>query len=233
MLANQPPAADSTPGFILRLALRIVLGIAFIGALLLLPAGSWAFWPAWLFMVVLFGPMIFVTFYFLRHDRALLARRMERREVEPEQRIIIALSALVCIGGFALPGLDFRFGWSSLPLAVILAANLVVLLGYLLTFWVLKTNSFAARTIRVETAQEVIDTGPYASVRHPMYTGVLFMMLASPLALGSLWTLPVFLLIPPLLVWRILNEEKVLREELDGYTEYCGRVRYRLLPGLW
>jgi len=233
MSAPTPPPTDDDPGFLVRLTLRIVLGIAFTGALLLLPSGSWAFWPAWLYLAVLFGPMLAVTFYFLRHDRALLHRRMESREVEPAQRMIITISALVCIGGFLLPGLDFRYGWSSLPVAVILAANLCVFLGYLVTFWVLKTNSYAARTIRVETDQRVIDTGPYAKVRHPMYTGVMVMMLASPLALGSLAALPAFLLLPPLLIGRILNEEKVLREQLAGYTEYCERVRYRLVPGLW
>jgi len=233
MSAPTPPPADNDPTFLVRLTLRIVLGSAFITALLVLPSGSWAFWPAWLFLVVLLGPMLAVTFYFLRHDRALLRRRMESREVEPTQRMLIAISAIVCLGGFILPGLDFRYGWSTLPVAVILAANLCVFLGYLTTFWVLKTNSYAARTIRVETDQKVIDTGPYARVRHPMYTGVMVMMLASPIALGSLAALPVFLLIPPLLVGRILNEEKVLREQLAGYTEYCERVPYRLVPGLW
>lgn len=224
---------DGDPSLLIRLTLRIVFGIAFTSALLLVPSGTLAFWPAWVFLVVLFGPMVFVAFYFLRHDRALLHRRMESREVEPEQRMIIGISALVCIGGFVLPGLDFRHGWSSLPVAIILIADLLVFLGYMVAFWVLKTNSYAARTIRVEAEQRVIDTGPYAKVRHPMYTGLLVMMLASPIALGSLVALPVFLLIPPLLVGRILNEEKVLREQLVGYPEYCGRVPYRLIPGLW
>jgi len=209
------------------------IGIAFIGAILLLPAGTWSYWPAWVYIAALFGPMIAVTFYFLHHDRALLERRMESREIEPAQRLIIGLIGLLCLGGFVLSGLDFRNGWSSLPTALVLTANLVVVLGYLVTFWVLKTNSYAARTIRVEDEQPVIDSGPYAKVRHPMYTGVLLMMLATPLALGSLAAVPVFLLVPPLFVGRILNEEKILRAQLKGYSSYCERVPYRLFPGLW
>ncbi len=225
------PSADLS--FSIRLTLRMVVGVAFISALLMLPAGTIRYWPAWIYIAALFGPMIAVTLYFLRHDRALLERRMESREVEPAQRLIIGLFGLLCFGGFLLAGLDFRFGWSSPPMALILAANLAVVLGYLVTFWVLKTNSYAARTIRVEDEQPVIDTGPYAKVRHPMYTGVMLMMLATPLALGSLVAVPVFLLIPPLFVGRILNEEKVLREQLHGYIDYCERVPARLIPGLW
>ncbi len=211
----------------------MVVGIAFIGAVLLFPAGTWSYWPAWVYMAALFGPMLAVALYFLRHDRALLERRMESREVEPAQRLIIGLFALLCLGGFVLAGLDVRNGWSSLPTALILAANLIVVLGYLMTFWVLKTNSYAARTIRVEDEQPVIDSGPYAKVRHPMYTGVLLMMLATPLALGSLVAVPIFLLVPPLFVGRVLHEEKLLRAQLQGYASYCERVPYRLVPGLW
>ena len=212
--------------------LRAGLGIGVFLAMLFGPAGSWAYWPAWLYLGVFLIPMSIGTLYFWRHDKLLLERRMERNEQRDEQRTIIGLFNLVFLAGFMLPGFDYRFGWSQLPAAVIVAASVVVLLGYLGTLWVMRTNSFAARTVRVEEGQELITTGPYAHVRHPMYTAVTAMMLATPWALGSWVAAPVFLLVVPLLMWRIRNEEQMLREELAGYPAYCEQVRWRLIPGL-
>lgn len=212
--------------------LRATLGLAVFMAMLFGPAGSWSYWPAWLYLGVFFVPMLIGTLYFWRHDKQLLERRMERKEQRGEQRTIIGLFNLVFLAGFMLPGFDHRFGWSQLPAGVVVAASVIVLLGYLGTLWVMRTNSYAARTVRVEEGQELITTGPYAYVRHPMYTAVTAMMLATPWALGSWVAGPVFLLVVPLLMWRIRNEEQMLREELEGYLGYCEQVRWRLIPGL-
>jgi protein-S-isoprenylcysteine O-methyltransferase Ste14 len=172
--------------------------------------------------------------YLRRHDPALLERRMQSREVEPEQRKMVVITNLLFLIGFLLPGFDFRFGWSQLPALVMIVADVIMLLGYVFITWVFRTNSYASRTIQVEQAQQVIDTGPYAYVRHPMYSGFLLMMVAAPLALGSLWaTLVIAGPLPVLLGWRIRGEERVLREQLPGYVDYCERVRWRLVPGLW
>lgn len=218
---------------VLGIVLRVVLGIGVIGAIVFVPAGTWRFWPGWIWCGSFLVPMVLASVYFMARDPALIARRMQVREKEPAQRVIIAVSSVVMLGGFAVPGLDHRFGWSDVPMAAVIAADALVLASYLFVLWVLRTNSYASRTIQVESEQEVIDTGPYAHVRHPMYSGVVVMMLASPIGLGSWWALLPFLLVPPLLVLRILDEERVLREQLEGYSEYCERVRWRLVPGLW
>lgn len=216
-----------------RALLRVVLGVLVIGAILFLPAGTLRYWEGWIWMGTFLGPMLLATLYFARTDPALLERRMQAREERGAQKKIIGLTNLVFVGGFLLPGFDHRFGWSDVPLWVALVADGVVLASYLFVLWVLRTNSYASRTIRVEEGQRVIDHGPYAWVRHPMYTGVVVMMLASPIALGSLWAVIPFLLLPPLLILRIRDEEAALRVELPGYPEYCERVRWRLIPGVY
>lgn len=218
---------------LLRVVLRFGLGMVFLGGLFFLTAGTWRFWPAWIFCSVLFVPMMGVVAYLFRRDPALLERRITYGESQPTQKKVIAAYNLVYIAGYSLPGLDHRFAWSEVPLAVVLVANAVVFFAYLWVAWVLVTNSYASRTVRVEAEQTLIDTGPYAQVRHPMYTGVAVMTLASPLALGSYWALLPVLFAPPLLAWRIRDEERLLREELPGYVEYCERVPWRLVPGLW
>ena len=158
---------------------------------------------------------------------------MQTREWEPAQRRIIGLSLLWFILAFVLPGLDQRWGWSDVPVPVVIAADLLVLLGYGLIILVFRENQYASRTVQVEQGQQVIRSGPYARVRHPMYLGAILMYLASPLALGSYWALLPALLVVPILVARIANEEKVLERDLPGYREYEQDVRYRLLPGIW
>ena len=149
------------------------------------------------------------------------------------QKRVINLSLLWFLLAFIIPGLDFRFGWSSVPVIVVLVAALFVLLGYIMVFLVFRENTYASRVIEVAKGQKVIDTGPYAIVRHPMYIGAIVMYVLSPLALGSWWAVLFALPIIPLLVVRILNEEKVLSQDLPGYVAYCQKVRYRLLPGIW
>ncbi len=212
---------------------RFIAGLIVVALLLFVPAGSIHYWEGWLYLGVLFIPIASAVLYLVRHDPELLERRMKTREQESEQRTIITLSTIILLVGFVIPGLDYRFGWSDLPVAVVLAADGVVLLGYLIFFLTIRENSYAARVVEVEAGQKVIETGPYAVVRHPMYLGTILMFLATPLALGSFWALFVFLPVPVLIILRIRNEEEVLVRELPGYAEYRQKTRYRLVPGVW
>ncbi len=168
----------------------------------------------------------------------LLERRLRREEPNPEQKLFQRLFGPITIGAFILAGLDFRFGWSRawfgrVPLAIVLLSQALAVAGYSFVFWVLKTNAFASSTIQVERGQKVIDSGPYALVRHPMYLGMIVMALASPLALGSYVALPVFALLVPVLVYRLIHEEQTLCRDLAGYAQYCERVPSRIIPYVW
>jgi protein-S-isoprenylcysteine O-methyltransferase Ste14 len=222
-----------TPRIKTKMFFRMVLGVIVFMAILFWPAGSFKFWQAWVYMAVVFVPIIFVLFYFLKKDPEFLMRRMKYKEKEKEQKLIIKISGLVFLIGFLIPGFDFRFGWSEVPPWLVIVANSVVFLGYIFIFFVFKENTYAARTIVVEEGQEVITTGPYVLVRHPMYFGVLFMFLATPLALGSFWALIAFAPTPLFLIFRTLNEEKVLLRDLPGYKEYCQKTRWRVIPFIW
>jgi protein-S-isoprenylcysteine O-methyltransferase Ste14 len=224
---------SAAPGTARRVYVRVVLIVPILGAILFIPAGTLAYWQAWAYLGVLLIPFAFVVGYFLKTNPDFLERRMQMREREPAQRRIIGLSFLWFALTFILPGLDRRFGWSDVPAPVVLAADLVILLGYGLIILVFRENEFAGRTVRVEQGQRVIATGPYALVRHPMYLGTLLMYLATPIALGSWWALIPALLIVPILAARIINEEQVLARDLPGYPEYCRRVHFRLVPGIW
>jgi len=221
-----------------RLVLRFFLGLIFAAAMLFVPAGSLRVWQGWAFMALVFIPVISSFVYFYKHDRQLVERRLQSKEKVSEQRFLIRLLKPVFFAAFLVPGLDYRFGWSrsslgAVPLWLTLLAQVLLLGGLLFVFWVLKVNSFAARTIQVEAGQRVISSGPYRMVRHPMYAGSVVMWLSMPLALGSYVAWPAFALLIPFYVFRLLNEEKVLRQELVGYTEYCLRTRYRLFPFVW
>ncbi len=214
------------------LAISLISVIAIAGALFI-PAGTLDYWQAWLYMAVLFFPASFVIIYFLKNDPEFLERRMSYREKEARQKLVQKASAVVFLIGFILPGLDRRFGWSPVPFEYSIAADAIVFMGYLICFIVFRENSYAGRTIQVERGQKVISTGLYSIIRHPMYLGVLILYLATPIALGSYVAAPVFLLMIPILVFRIRNEEEVLRRELPGYPEYCGKVTCRLVPHVW
>jgi protein-S-isoprenylcysteine O-methyltransferase Ste14 len=213
--------------------LRFIIVPLFMGLLLFLPAGSLDYWQGWIYCGVLFIPMFFVVLYFLKKDPDLLERRMKIREKEEKQKTIQILGSIIFFIGFIISGLDYRYHWSNVPVFLVIAANAIVLSGYILVFFVLRENSYASRIIEVEKGQKVITTGPYAIVRHPMYLGVLLMYLFTPIALGSYWALPFFLPLLPLLVYRLLNEEEVLLKELSGYKEYCQKTRYHLFPFIW
>ena len=212
---------------------RFGAGAVVLGALFFLPAGTLRFWQAWLFMATLLAPMVFVARYLLRHDPALLERRMKHGEERTPQKAIVKATSALWLVTFLIPGFDHRFGWSSVPTWMVLLSDALVLTGYWIFFLTMRENSFAARTIRVEEGQKVISTGPYAVVRHPMYVGVSLMMLFAPLALGSWWALIPALTTPPSLMLRILDEERAMVAELPGYAEYRARVRWKLVPGVW
>ncbi|MDP2749478.1 MAG: isoprenylcysteine carboxylmethyltransferase family protein [Nanoarchaeota archaeon] len=220
-----------------RLKLKVVflvpLSVLATGLFLFLPAGSLSYWNAWLLMAALFIPYIFAIIYFLKKDPKLLERRMRFKEKEAQQKIIVKLASFFVLIGFLIPGFDYRYGWSDIPKNLALFSAAIVFLGYLIIFFVFNENSYAARTIRVEKSQKVITTGPYSIVRHPMYVGVILMYLFIPLTLGSYYALIFF--VPPviLIIFRILNEEKVLLKGLKGYKAYTKKVKYRLIPGIW
>jgi protein-S-isoprenylcysteine O-methyltransferase Ste14 len=207
-------------------------------ALLFLPAGTLKYWEAWVYLAIVFIPMVAFSAYYYKHDPALVQRRMETREKEAEQKWIMRAAIVICVFGFTVPGFDHRFGWTrrltgGVPLGVEIAAQILALAGYLGTIWVIDLNRYAARTVRVEEGQHVITSGPYRFVRHPLYAGGLVLWFATAPALGSYMALPFCALLLPLFVLRLLNEEKVLRRELPGYAEYCEGTRYHLIPYIW
>lgn len=208
-------------------------GVLLVGLLLFLPAGTLYFRRAWLLMGILFIPMFLAGLVMLFKSPELLRRRLKAKESEGEQRTVIALSGLMFLLSFILAGLNFRSDWMLLPRWVSLAAAGVFLLGYGLFGEVLRENVYLARTVDVEKGQKLIDTGLYGIVRHPMYSATVLMFLAMPLVLGSPLSFAVMLLYLPIIAKRIRNEEQVLSKGLEGYKEYCGRVKYRLFPWIW
>ena len=216
-----------------RLILRATLGLLLYGAMLFVPAGALLFWQAWVFLAITLSFILSVFGYFYRHDRALLERRIQGKEKLPEQRRLIELLRPAFFLAGVLPGLDHRWGWSHVPGWLSLVSDLVLAAGLALIFWVTKVNSFASRTIQVEAGQPVISNGPYALMRHPMYSGSILLWISMPLALGSYVAWPAFALLVPFYVLRLLHEEKFLDKELPGYREYCLRTRFRLVPHVW
>ena len=205
----------------------------FIGVCCLIPAGTFNYWQVYIYFAVLVVPMIFVLAYFLKKDPMFLERRARTTEKVKEQKLIQLINLPIFMSAFIVPGLDRRFGWSDISPELIIMTDLVILGGYIFIFQVFRQNSYASRIIETDKSQKVITTGLYSVVRHPMYLGVMIMYLPTPLALGSYWGLIPMAFLPVALVFRILNEEKVLRENLDGYKEYCLKTRYRLIPHIW
>jgi protein-S-isoprenylcysteine O-methyltransferase Ste14 len=204
--------------------------------LLFVPAGTLDYWQAWTFLAVYFAASLAITFYLIRKDPALLARRMSGgpfAEKEPVQKLIMSGISLGFIGLLVLPAIDHRLGWSNMSASVAIAGDVLLLLGWLGIGVVFRENSFASATIESAADQRVISTGPYAWVRHPMYAAALVMLLGIPLALGSYWGVLIVVTLVPLLIWRLMDEERFLAQNLPGYREYQGRVRFRLLPLVW
>lgn len=212
---------------------KFTLGVVLIGALIFLPAGTFAFAGGWLLMGILFVPMFLAGIVMMAKDPSLLASRLEAKEKEKTQSIVVKLSGLMFIVGFVLAGLDFRFGWVKLPFNVNIVASIVFVVAYVIYAEVLRENTYLSRTIKVVDGQKVISTGLYGIVRHPMYFATILLFMAMPLVLGSLVSFVVFLTYPFIISARIKNEEEVLSRELEGYEEYKKKVKYRMIPFIW
>ena len=212
---------------------KFLSGLLLVGLLLFLPAGTFAFWQAWLLMGILFIPMFLAGLVMMQKSPALLRKRLDAKEEQSEQRAVIALSGLMFLAAFVVAGLNFRFGWIVMPAWVSYAAAVVFLLAYGLYAEVLRENVWLSRTIEVQENQKVVDTGLYGLVRHPMYLSTLLLFLAMPLVLGSVISFVIMLAYIPIIAKRIRNEEQVLEKGLEGYTDYKKRVRYKVIPFVW
>ena len=212
---------------------KFLLGVILVGLLVFIPAGTLAYSGGIIFMCVLFIPMFITGILMMIKTPALLEKRLNAKEKEKEQSIVIKLSGLMFITGFVLAGLDFRFSWLRLPITVNFISSVVFILGYIIFAEVLRENEYLSRTIEVQEGQKVVDSGLYGIVRHPMYSATLILFLMMPLILGSLISFVVFLAYPFIIAARIKNEEKILTEQLDGYEEYKRKVRYKLIPFIY
>ena len=212
---------------------KFLAGVVLVGALLFIPAGSFAYWQAWLFLGILFIPMFVAGLIMMAKNPELLRKRLNTKEEESEQKLVLALSGLMFIAAFVVAGLNYRFGWLPLPVWVPIVGAVLFLLAYVLYAEVLCENTYLSRTIEVQEGQKVIDTGLYGIVRHPMYMSTLLLFLAMPVVLGSLISLAIMLLYIPIIALRMRNEEKVLEEGLEGYREYKTRVKHKVIPFIW
>ncbi|MBO5415363.1 MAG: isoprenylcysteine carboxylmethyltransferase family protein [Clostridia bacterium] len=213
--------------------IKFTVGLLLVIALLFIPAGSFGYMNGWLFIGLLFIPMLLLGAVMLFKSPELLEKRLRAKEGESTQRGVVAMSGLLFIAGFIVAGLDFRFGWSHIPAWGVATASVILLISYALYAEVMRENAYLSRTIEVQENQTVVDTGLYGIVRHPMYAVTVWLFLSIPVILGSLWSFICFLPYVAVIIVRIKNEEKVLEAGLDGYTEYKKRVRYRLFPLIW
>ena len=212
---------------------KYLLGITVVGLLIFLPAGTFLYFGGMLLMGILFVPMFFAGIVMMIKNPELLKKRLNAKEEQQEQNLVIKLSGLMFLAGFIIAGLGFRFDWYTLPRAVQISAAAVFLAAYMLYAEVLRENTYLSRTIEVQEGQKVIDTGLYGIVRHPMYSVTLLLFLSMPIVLGSIYSFFIFLAYPFIIVLRIKNEEKLLEKELQGYCEYKQMVKYRLIPFIW
>ena len=222
--------------FVLQLLATFVIGAVILGLLLFLPAGTFNYWQAWAFIVVFLVSVNAIGVYLTLKDPALLERRKKvgpAAEASVAQRIIMSLAIVSLVGLLVFCALDYRFGWSPVPAYISLAGDALVALGLFINLVVFRENSFGGSTVQTFENQKVISSGPYALIRHPMYAGVIVMVLGAPLALGSWWGLAILAIAVPVLIWRILDEELLLKKELPGYTDYTHKVTHRLVPYLW
>jgi protein-S-isoprenylcysteine O-methyltransferase Ste14 len=235
-LQTYAPECNVMTNLNIRAARSLVIGAVAMAALLFLSAGTLDYWQAWIFIAVFVVASAATTVYLAIHDPKLLERRMKvgpGAEKETTQKIIMVLAIAGFVALLVVPALDHRFGWSRVPSYLSVAADVLIALSFLFTFFVFRENSYGASTIQIADDHKVISTGPYALVRHPMYAGALVMLAATPVALGSWWGLVILPLIALVLIWRLLDEEKFLERNLPGYVEYKTKVRYRLIPYVW
>ena len=212
---------------------KFMLGVVLVGALIFVSAGTIDYTNGWIFMGILFVPMFIAGIVMMVKNPNLLKSRLDSKEKQKEQQLVIKLSGLMFVVGFILAGLDYRFNWIYIPSWVCYVSSGIFILAYVMYAEVLRENTFLARTIKVEDNQEVVDTGLYGIIRHPQYSASIILFLAMPLVLGSLISFFVFLLYPVIIIIRITNEEKLLDEQLKGYKEYKKKVKYRLIPFIW
>lgn len=217
----------------IQAVLKFALGALLVGLLVFLPAGTIHFFNGWLFMGILFIPMFFAGVVMMVKNPMLLKSRLDAKEEEKEQSLVVKLSGLMFLVGFIIAGFDYRFGWCILPKSVSIVASLIFLIAYCLYAEVLRENTYLSRTIEVQENQKVVDTGLYGIVRHPMYAVTLLLFMSMPLVLGSVFSFIIFLAYPFIIAKRIRHEEEFLEKELDGYAEYKKKVKYRLIPFIW
>ena len=214
-------------------SIRFLMGLVLVGLLLFLPAGTLHYPCGWLLMVVLFAPMFIAGVVMLFRSPQLLEKRLDAKEKEAEQKSVVALSGAMFIAAFVVAGLNVRYSWTVMPLWTVWSAVAVFLLSYIMYAEVLRENAYLSRTIGVQENQKLIDTGLYGIVRHPMYSATVLLFLSMPLVLGSLPSFVIMLAYIPLIAKRIRNEEAVLLEGLNGYADYCRRVKYKIIPFIW
>jgi len=214
--------------------LQVVVFFVVFAICIFLSAGTLNFWYGWAFFAVFCVSTLLITVYFLVKDPALIGRRIKSGESRKKQKVLQSLSGLLFFAGLlVLPGLDYRFSWSSVPDVIVILSDVFVLVGFIIVFLVFRANTYTSATIEVSEGQETISTGVYSLVRHPMYLGAVLVLIFMPLALNSLWALIPALFICVFVVFRLLDEEKVLLKELGGYKEYCEKIRYHLIPFIW
>ena len=213
--------------------IKYVIGVILVGLLLFIPAGTLKFINGWLFMGLLFIPMFIAGIIMIIKSPNLLKERLDVKEKESKQKVVVKVSALMFILGFIMAGLNYRYNWVKLPNIVVIISSVIFILSYIMYAIVLKQNAFLARTIKVDKEQQLITTGLYSVVRHPMYTATIFLFLSMTLILGSLISFIIFLIYPFVIMARINNEEEVLEKELKGYKEYKKKVKYKLIPFIW
>jgi len=223
-----------------KLNTRAWLGLAAViivmGLLLFISAGTVHYWQAWIYLAVYFGSSLLISLYLMKKDPALLQRRMSggpSAEKTRTQQLSMLFASAGFIGSLIVPALDHRFAWSNIPISAVVAGDILTVVSFCIMFLVFRENSFASATIEIAEDQKVISTGLYAFVRHPMYAGGSLLFIGTPLALGSYWGLLAFSIVLPALIWRLLDEEKFLAKYLPGYADYCARVRWRLIPGVF
>ena len=212
---------------------KFILCFIIIALLLFIPAGTLNYWNAWLFICILFVPMFIVGIILMIKNPDLLRKRLNSKEKESEQKILVLLSVVMFICGFVVAGLNYRFEWIILPKWIIFIATIICLLAYVLYAEVLRENMYLSRIIEIQENQKVIDTGLYKIVRHPMYSSSILLLLSIPLVLGSLFSFLIFLVYPVIIAKRIRSEEQVLEQGLKGYIEYKKKVKYRVIPFIW
>lgn len=212
---------------------KFFCGLLLVGLLIFLPAGTFCYAYAWLLVGLLFGPMLVAGFVMLYKSPDFLKKRLDAKEKQGTQKGVVAFSGLMFIAGFVVAGLDFRFGWSAIPTWVVITASVLFLVAYALYVEVMRENAYLSRTIKVEEGQNVVDTGMYGVVRHPMYAVTILLFLMIPLVLGSWYALTAFAFYPAIIIVRLKDEEELLTRELPGYAVYKQKVRYRIIPFIW